>query len=125
MRNRFPRVRQRAAAVCTLSLALLGPPSAHGEQGRYVEVENQPGCFLWNPNPQPDEAVWWSGECFEGKAEGRGKVTVIRQDGSTTSAEGGHIKGNRNGRWVLRDEAGSVSEGFYAENNPVGAWVER
>lgn len=117
----------RAAALCAFALAAFAPvsPSADTERGSYVEVENQPGCFIWIPNPQPDDAVWWSGECYEGKAEGRGKVTVIRQDGSAISAEGGHIKGERNGRWIIHDEAGSILEGFYSGNERVGPWIER
>ena len=127
MRIRIPRVRHHACAVCALSLVAfaLVSPSANAEQGKYVEVENQPDCFIWIPNSQPDETVWWSGGCYEGKAEGRGKVTIIRKDGNAISSEGGHVKGDRNGRWIIHDEAGSILEGFFSNNERVGPWVER
>ena len=33
------------------------------------------GCKVWNPKPQPNESVKWSGECIDGKAHGNGILT--------------------------------------------------
>ena len=37
-------------------------------EGCWMEISNQPGCYLWNPFPQDDETVSWSGDCSEGFA---------------------------------------------------------
>lgn len=52
----------------------------------WMETANQPGCHVWNPNPQPDETVEWSGGCdSDGKASGKGRSTWrFRDDGTLT-----------------------------------------
>lgn len=51
------------------------PPSDQiatpGRPGWTVDARN--GCWVWNPNPQPGEAVTWSGRCPRGPAEGNGR----------------------------------------------------
>lgn len=42
--------------------------------GCWLEVSNHSGCFIWNPNPQPEEMVTWSGNCVDGKASGKEKA---------------------------------------------------
>jgi hypothetical protein len=32
------------------------------------------GCKVWNPNPQPNETIKWSGDCRDGKANGFGTL---------------------------------------------------
>ena len=54
-----------------------------------MELANQPGCWLWNPNPQPDETVTWSGGCTGGKRSGKGEeVWRFREDGEWKTSGG-------------------------------------
>jgi hypothetical protein len=51
------------------------PPAADaiasvGHPGWTVDAGN--GCWIWNPNPQQEETVRWSGACPEGPAQGEG-----------------------------------------------------
>ena len=39
-----------------------------------MELADRPGCYLWNPAPQDNETVDWSGECSNGFAQGNGRV---------------------------------------------------
>ena len=41
----------------------------------WMEVSHRPGCYVWNPNPQPDETVTWTAACPEGFAQGTGTLT--------------------------------------------------
>lgn len=31
-----------------------------GDPSCWMEVENKPGCYIWNSNPQTDETITWS-----------------------------------------------------------------
>ena len=48
---------------------------------------DKPNCKIWNPSPQPEETVIWSGECLNGKAHGKGSEVWRYKE---------------NGKWVLR-----------------------
>jgi MORN repeat len=38
------------------------------------------GCKVWNPNPQPNESLHWSGACANGLAQGRGAAQWFRNN---------------------------------------------
>ena len=38
----------------------------------WVPVENKANCAVWDSPPDPGETVTWTGECADGKAEGKG-----------------------------------------------------
>ena len=42
----------------------------------WMELSNQPGCYVWNPYFFPGEAMTWTGECDGDFAQGPG--TLIR-----------------------------------------------
>ncbi len=44
------------------------------EHSRWQKLENNPACVVWNPYPQEQETVTWSGACANGKAQGRGTL---------------------------------------------------
>jgi hypothetical protein len=61
----------RAAALAT-ALALAVPVAAHSaETGGWI-LDASAGCKVWNPHPQPNETMRWSGACANGMAQGRG-----------------------------------------------------
>ena len=91
-----------ADQVCT--------PQPHGDSC-WIEVSHRPGCYVWNPNPQPNETVTWTGACADGFAQGSGTATW--------SHPGEHQIGTgllRNGKthgtwnWVLSSADGSSTE---------------
>lgn len=71
-------------ATMTVSVGLLLLP-AHA--GAWV-ADAKSGCQVWNPNPQLDEAVNWSGSCAKGRAEGHGVVQWSKGDVAYETDEG-------------------------------------
>ena len=128
-------------------------PLCTGETGTpcWQEVANQPGCHLWNSNPQPEETVTWSGDCdAQGRANGKGKsIWRFREDGTWRTSvgegelrggkqfigvgffvtpmalwvEGPYVEGKRHGHWIWRLRDGTVWEGPYVDGEFHGLWV--
>ena len=95
----------------------------YSPEGCWMEIANHPGCFLWNPYPQDDETVRWSGECADGYANGRGETTWY-QNNEVSETDIGHRQGGRSeGFWVIRDPDGSRSEGNFVDGVRHGVWT--
>jgi hypothetical protein len=62
-------VRLMGPAVLTLLLAVA--TAAPARAGEWT-ADSSAGCRVWNPHPQPDETVRWSGACLNGLAHGHG-----------------------------------------------------
>ena len=58
-------------------------------------------CRVWNPNPQENETVSWSGGCRDGLAEGRGVLQWFRNERPEARYEGELRGGRENGYGVL------------------------
>ena len=116
----------------------------------WMELNNQPGCYLWSLEPHMIISTNWSGECAGGLAEGSGEITWawgINRGNNTISTgrlqqgrmhgqwverwadgtvfEGLYVDSMRHGRWVARWVDGTVFEGFYVDGLPHGRWVVR
>jgi hypothetical protein len=52
------------------------------------------GCKVWNPNPQPNETITWSGGCVNGLAEGEG-ILVWFKDGKQVSEDKGTFRAGK------------------------------
>ena len=89
-----------------------------------MELLNQPGCYVWNPYPQPGETVTWTGECSGGLARGTGTLTWESDDNQQTST-GSLQDGELNGQWVIRNANGTVWEGPFVAGERNGQWVIR
>jgi hypothetical protein len=61
-------------AAITLSAGVTGSPALAGE----FLADSKSGCQIWNPNPQLEEIVSWSGSCTQGRAEGRGVAQWLK-----------------------------------------------
>src|SRR6266853_1959819 len=59
------------------------------------------GCRVWNPNPQGDETITWSGACRDGLAEGRGVLQWFHNMRPAERYEGEFRAGRENGYGVL------------------------
>ena len=72
-----------------------------------MELVDRPGCYLWNPAPQDNETVTWSGGCSNGLAQGDGRVTWYENDELSQIVEGRLQDGRRHGTWTEYDESGN------------------
>ena len=104
------------------------PPCAGQPKGTacWMELSNQPGCYVWNDYLSVDETATWTSECVEGLTQGTGTLKWIL-DGGKYSREGtGRLQaGKPHGQWVERDSNGNVSEGPYVAGKRHGRWVSR
>ena len=92
----------------------------------WMELADQPGCYVWNDYLQPDQTVIWTGECVGGWAQGTGTLTWVWDRGQETRETTGRLQdGKKHGRWVLRVGRHSIWEGSYVDGNPVGRGVHR
>ena len=91
-----------------------------------MEVANQPQCYVWNPNPQTDDTVTWTGECAGAWTQVTGTLTWVWNNAQNTAEETGRLQdGQRNGQWVLRFADGIVAEGPFVDGEKNGQWVLR
>ena len=58
----------------------------------WMELANEAGCYIWNPNPQKDESVTWTGECTEGLAHGEGSLTWVWGEDKQVSTSTGRLQ---------------------------------
>ena len=92
----------------------------------WMELVNQPQCYVWNPHLQPDATVTWTGACSGGLAQGTGTLTWVWDSGKQTEESTGLLQeGKMQGHWVLRFANGTVFEGPYVEGKMQGHWVLR
>ena len=89
-----------------------------------MEIFGRPGCYVWNPNPQPNETVTWTGECGGCLAQGTGALTWV-SDGNEQVITGQRRDGKSDGYTVIRYADGGVSEGPYVNGERNGNWIQR
>lgn len=51
----------------------------NGERINTKWVPDQKECLVWNPVPQPNEKVTWTGQCNNGYADGKGTLKYISE----------------------------------------------
>lgn len=106
-------------------------------------IADKSGCRVWNPNPQLEESVTWSGSCANGLAEGHGTARWLKgnapmetddgewhegrqvnkgsQSWSTGRYDGELSDGEPNGRGVLTVQKLRY-EGDFRNGKPNRAW---
>ena len=90
----------------------------------WMEISQRPGCYVWNPYPQPGETVTWTGACAGGKGQGTGTLTWAHDAGTQTST-GRLADGKSTGHWVIRSPDGTVAEGSVVNGRENGNWIIR
>ncbi len=113
-------------SVLALLAWILAEQVALAEEGRWQALENNPACVVWNPNPQEQETVTWSGACANGKVQGRGtQVWRFVEDGEWKESryEGGMKDGKFHGRGVYVWANGDRYEGDYKNGKEHGRGV--
>lgn len=88
----------------------------------WIVAENQP-CQVYNPHPEPDETVTWSGGCVEGKAEGKGEL-VCRLRGGVDRYEGEMRAGKHHGHGIYLWHTGERYEGEWRSGDRHGRGVD-
>jgi len=78
-------------------------------------TDQKSGCQVWNPNPQLEESVAWSGTCTAGRAEGHGSVRWSRADTLIETDEGewrdGRQVGSGSQAWPTGRYDGQIFDG--------------
>jgi hypothetical protein len=62
-----------------LAVFLAGAAAAPGQAGGWI-ADASAGCQVWNPHPQPNETIRWSGVCPNGFAHGRGAAQWFKNN---------------------------------------------
>lgn len=89
--------------------------------GEFV-ADAKTGCQIWNPNPQLEEAVNWSGSCPQGRAEGRGIAQWLKAGAPYETDEGEWRDGRQIGAGK-QSWSGGRYEGELASGEPNGRGV--
>ena len=93
---------------------------------RWMELANQPECYVWNDGLQPDAPVTWTGGCAGGLAQRTGTLTwILDSDKKTMEGTGLLQDGKKHGGWVICWPNGDVSEGLFVQGKKHGLWVIR
>lgn len=77
------------------------------------------GCKVWDPAPEPKEAVHWSGGCKNGLADGRGILQWTLNGKPSDSYDGEYRAGKRNGHGVVTYRSGEKIEGEWRDDELV------
>jgi hypothetical protein len=115
-----------ARATCALLAAALICGFAQGASAQadkaagsgWITATNQP-CKIWNPEPQPNESVTWSGQCVDGLASGKGVLRWTEDGKPDIEFDGTYARGKRNGAGVLVTPDGHRIVGEWVDDLPV------
>ena len=110
------KIKRAMAAVAFLVLATqaMAQPD-NSSKPDWITVTNQ-ACRVWNPNPQPNEVVTWSGGCKDGLASGQGHLRWEVDGKLDAEYDGSYLNGKRNGHGVLTLADGRRIEGAWAND---------
>ena len=104
----------RTLVAATLSGFVL--VAAHAARAGEWTSDLKSGCQIWNPNPQLEEVVAWSGSCAGGRAEGSGTVRWLRADTLIETDEGEWHEGRQVGKgsqiWPTGRYDGEIANGL-------------
>ena len=84
----------------------------------WITTANQP-CKVWNPQPQPDQSVTWSGACVNGFASGKGILRWMENGVFDIQFDGEYKDGKRNGPGVVTTSDGFSVEGVWMDDNLI------
>jgi hypothetical protein len=114
-------MRPRLIVSGVIVLASLVCTGDGARAGTWV-TDDKSGCQVWDPNPQIDEAVIWSGACSKGRAEGPGSVQWLKGKTVTETDKGEWRDGKQVGKGVQTWSTGSY-EGDLSGGEPNGRGV--
>ena len=114
-------LRPRLIVSAAILLTCIISASESARAGTWV-TDDKSGCQVWDPNPQIDEAVVWSGGCANGRAEGPGSAQWLKGKTVTETDKGDWRDGKQAGKGVQTWSTGSY-EGDLSGGEPNGRGV--
>src|ERR1700758_5024413 len=116
--NMLVRCGVPVALAIVAAIAIAAKPAV---AGAWV-ADAKSGCQVWNPNPQLEETVTWSGSCANGRAEGHGTAQWVKGGATSETDEGEWRAGRQTGKGTQSWATGRY-EGELAESEPNGQGV--
>jgi hypothetical protein len=114
--------RRAATFVVTLAgvalVSLAATAQDRSVEPGWITATNQ-DCKIWNPSPQPNESVTWSGGCKDGLASGKGTLRWTENGRPDAVFDGEYANGKRNGAGVLTLPDGKREAGIWSDDQPV------
>lgn len=90
-----------------------------GSGGAWIQADAA-DCALWAVDPEPGDAVSWSGACLAGRADGPG-IAFWTRDGTTLARYQGELRaGRRHGAGLWVDREGLRYEGHWRHGEANG-----
>lgn len=112
----------RVLLLIVLAFGSLPALAQTPQKGGWI-ADSTTGCKVWNPAPEPNEAIAWSGACTDGFARGQGVVQWFKDGQANDRFEGEYLDGRRNGHgvftWANRDRY----DGGFSDDNRAGRGV--
>lgn len=100
-----------AAALCLHALTL----ATIARAGEWIG-DSKTNCQVWDPNPQLDESVDWSGACSNGHADGAGTVRWLKNGTPIETDSGQWRDGKQTGKgvqnWPIGHYDGDLADGL-------------
>jgi MORN repeat len=111
-------LRNIAATALSAGIVFAAAPTLAGEW----LSDSKSGCQVWNPNPQLEEAVTWSGSCANGRAQGQGIVRWLKGNIPIETDEGDWRDGRQANKGTQSWSTGRY-EGELSDGEPNGHGV--
>ena len=93
--------------------------AAHAEEGEWITDQN--ACKHFNPHPQVDEKLTWSGACKDGYAEGNGQIKWNVGGKLAEEYDGDYVRGRPHGKGAMTSqENGQKYSGDWVDGVPTG-----
>ena len=108
----------RRIAATTLSAGIVAA-AVPAHAGAWI-VDVKSGCQVWNPNPQLEESVAWSGSCANGHAEGHGVAQWSKDGNPSETDEGEWRDGRQAGNRHANPGRADVTKGNYLTVSRTG-----
>lgn len=102
------------AATLGIALFLAKPSQAQAPPGWIVDQKT--GCKVWDPAPEPNEAVAWSGPCKNGFADGEGTLQWTENGEPSDRYVGEYHGGKRNGQGTVTYRNGETVRGVWRDD---------
>jgi hypothetical protein len=111
-------------AILTAGLLLVAVPAVgqSGLGGWIADAHTE--CKVWDPNPQPNESVTWSGACRNGLAQGHGVLQWFQDGKPSERGEGEWLDGKRTGHGGYTMASGEHYEGEWRDSTKNGHGVK-
>jgi MORN repeat protein len=108
--------------VCSSPASKETPATAPTPGGNWI-ADQRSQCRVWDPSPQPQESILWSGACKNGLAHGPGTLEWFTDGESAEVAQGEWRDGKQTGHGVSTKANGERFEGDYHDGKANGYGV--